>query len=92
VRARGPRGRAVEGVERDWQAGSAEQRHRRTSAQRARAPTRWPHWTKRERAGEKAGRGANRVGPHGGKSREGERRARAGGPNGPKGQKGGGGS
>jgi hypothetical protein len=34
------RGRAVEGGERDWQAGPVEQRHGRTSAQRARALTR----------------------------------------------------
>jgi hypothetical protein len=40
VRTRGPRRRAVEGGERDWQAGLAEQRHRRASAQRATAPTR----------------------------------------------------
>jgi hypothetical protein len=40
VRARGPRRRAVEGGERDWQAGPAEQRHRRASTQRARVPTR----------------------------------------------------
>ena len=67
----GPRGRAVEGVERDWQAWPAEQRHRRTSAQRARALTRWPHWAERERADELAGRGADRTGPHGGESGEG---------------------
>jgi hypothetical protein len=51
-RARGPRRRIVEGGERDWQAGPAEQRHRRTSAQRASATTRRPHWTERERASE----------------------------------------
>jgi hypothetical protein len=78
VRARGPCRRAVEGVERDWQAGSVEQRHRRVSVQRARAPTRRPHWAERERAG-----------PHGSESGEGERRARASRPNWPKGRNGG---
>jgi hypothetical protein len=32
VRVRGPCRRAVEGGERDWQAGPVEQRHRRASA------------------------------------------------------------
>ena len=41
------------------------------SAQRARAPTRWPQWAERKRAGELAGRGTDRTGPHGGQSREG---------------------
>jgi hypothetical protein len=76
VRARGPRKRAVEGGERDWQAGPTEQRHRRASTQRAKAPTRRPHWTEREKANELAGHGADRMGPHGGESGEGEKRAR----------------
>jgi hypothetical protein len=53
VRARGPRERAVEGGERDWQAGPAKQRHRRASAHRARASTRWTHMAA-EREGESA--------------------------------------
>jgi hypothetical protein len=54
VRAHGPRRRAVEGGERDWQAGPVEQRHRRASTRRARAPTRRPHWAEREKASELA--------------------------------------
>jgi hypothetical protein len=86
VRARGPRGRAVEGGRRDWQAGPTELRHRRASAQRARAPTRWPHWAEWERVGELARCGADRMGPHGGESGEGGRRACASGPTGPTGR------
>jgi hypothetical protein len=86
VRARGPRGRAVAGEERDWQAGLAKQQHRRASAQRARVPTRRPHWAERERVVELAGRSADRTGPHGGESGEGGGRARASGPTGPKGR------
>jgi hypothetical protein len=68
----------------NWQVGPAEQRHIRTSAQRARAPTRRPHCVERERVDELARRSADRTGPHGGESGEGERWARAGGPTGPK--------
>jgi hypothetical protein len=76
VRARGPHRRAVEGGERDWQAGPAEQRHSRASTRRAKAPTRQPHWAEREKANELAGRGADGMGPHGGESGEGEKHAR----------------
>jgi hypothetical protein len=68
VRARGPRGRAVEGGEGDWQAGPTEQWHRRASTQQARAPTRRPHWAERERVSELAGHGTDRTVPHGGES------------------------
>jgi hypothetical protein len=76
VRARGPRRRAIEGVERDRQAGPAEQQHRRASAQQARAPIRRPHWAERENASELTGRGADRTSPHVVESGEGGRRAR----------------
>jgi hypothetical protein len=76
VRACGPRRRAVEGGERNWQVGPAEQRHRRASTRRARAPTRRPHWAEKEKASEQAGRGTDRMGPHGGESGEGEKRVR----------------
>ena len=49
--------------------GPTKQRHRRASAQRARASMSWLHWA--ERAGKLAGRGAGRAGPHGGESGEG---------------------
>jgi hypothetical protein len=57
--------------------GPNRQRHRCTNAQRARAPTRQPHWAEREKASELTGRSADKTGPHGGESGEGERRARA---------------
>jgi hypothetical protein len=76
MHACGPRRRAVEGGERDWQARPVEQRHRRASTRRARAPTRRPHWAEREKDNELAGRGTNRMCPHGGESGEGEKRAR----------------
>jgi hypothetical protein len=56
--------------------GAIEQQHRRASTRRARAPTRRPHWAEREKASELARRGADRMGPHGGESGEGEKRAR----------------
>jgi hypothetical protein len=56
--------------------GVTEQRHRRASTRRARAPTRRPHWAEREKASELARRSADRMGPHGGESGEGEKRAR----------------
>jgi hypothetical protein len=48
----------------------------RASSQLARALTRRPHWVEREKASELTGHGADRTGPHGGESGEGERRAR----------------
>jgi hypothetical protein len=69
----------------DWQAGPTEQRHRRASTQRARAPTRQPHWAERERTGELAARVSDRTGPHGGES-GGRGKARASRPTGPKGR------
>jgi hypothetical protein len=84
VHARGLRGQAVEEGKGDWQVGPAKQQHRSASAQQARAPTRRPHWAKRERAGDLARRGADEMGPQGGMS--GGRLAHTSGPAEPKGR------